>query len=375
MSVTIQAKAFQDALKRLVPALDDNKSVSIQTVGRVGRVGKVVLQAGNAALQAEISVPIDAWDERFTVVLAHRQLANLEKLAGDTVTLSVKNSLSAAASKGRGRLNVDVVNQPSITPFGFVTGVEVKVEGSWFAEMIPAASDDSSYRPILSTVAIVGTDLVATDSYRLYVARFAEPILPDYEPRMSSNGALIPLTFAKLLTAAREPIRLTVAADLVQAEFGNEAWSGHLTSGSFPDYNALIPQDPPVSVTFDRAQFDDALKMIKRVAPAREVMPVQIAGNGENLTLTYKCGTVNLEVDTPGTSVETIPGEKVGRKKPVDRFEPWGKVVAFNPAYLTELVAGTTADRVSGIDQTKPWVLRDQADGFERIRVLMPVRV
>jgi len=225
------------------------------------------------------------------------------------------------------------------------------------AEVMTAACKDEA-RPILTGVLFGGgehgTELVATDSYRLHLRR-GHIVYPK---------ALVPARALAQVVAAKPKGNVTIqfGQDSVYITAGSTTWIIRLIEGEFPNYRQLIPANNTYEVEVDRVGF---ISLITAVAPmARQAVPVRLHFGAEKLTVT----AITHDVGEAAGSMESFSHCHM----PDD-----GLTVAFNPEFLLDTAKVGTGDRltISFMDALKPSLISDERGAAVSTRLLMPVRV
>lgn len=255
----------------------------------------------------------------------------------DALTLTVNEQHKAELVSGRTRVRLaglDAELYPPCPDFSepiFDTTMSADVMSTLIKSVAFAVAPDDS-RPVLAGVLIraSGTtlQLVAADGYRLAL-RSAEVESPELDviaqgKTLAKAGRMLEkATSARLLVDARS------SALLVDSEAG--CWSIRLLEGQFPDFNRIIPKDPPVGVTVDRADLVRAITLVRGVEQTSDGYLMRLTVEADSLALRAGGTTSDQEADTEIAAT-------LERGKPL--------TVAFNPRYLGEAVAAIEGDRV-----------------------------
>lgn len=218
------------------------------------------------------------------------------------------------------------------------------------AELVPSMSKDS-IRPILCGIYVAADgELAATDSYRLHRIRTGQALdLPD-------GGIILPGAMVRELVRHKPTeavtARLTADGRDLSVTVGDVTIFGRIVEGDFPNYNSLIPE--PSAMPLAARFADDAPATLRNLSKLAKdsAVPVKIATEGGRMV-----GTVTVHDDAVYTADLGTTTDDV--------------CVAFNMDYLADLLDGSEAKVVSGVNSLKPWCAFD-GDGA---RLLMPVRV
>ena len=212
-----------------------------------------------------------------------------------------------------------------------------------------AASDES--RPVLTGINFKVKDndltMASADGFRLSVYnKKVEDTLSDQEIE-----AILPAhtmqELDRLLTQHTEPIKISMSPQNGQVMFklDNTEVIAQLIQGKFPEYQALIPQNPATSVTM-------AADDIRRAAQSAAVF-AQDANSYIKMRLDPPAD------DQPGTLTITSDSPEVGNSSiQIDIAEYTGEAanIAFNNKFLTDILAivGKTNITINIVSPTSP---------------------
>ncbi len=237
----------------------------------------------------------------------------------------------------------------------------LKLDLRALAEVAGAASDDR-WRPVLTTVQVKPSRMVATDSYRLYVRRVRSQ-LPRKTMQISAVGARLMATLVKptLHFGTFGPVSWIEATDGT-----NTVGVVHdVAASGYPKVDKLIPKAPgPEYIRFG-AGAETVLKAFIRNAKKCAAVFEPAAEERLSLRAQHNVG------EDPCTWTAELEGEMSVPK------------LAFNPKFLLGVFDGAESRELRGIAKgsqnlapvNAPWTLHEKAPGGQRVRVLMPVRV
>jgi DNA polymerase-3 subunit beta len=323
--------------------------------------GELALTTTDLEVTTEIRVPVDAKEDGSALVPA-RLLADMVKaLAPDAVDFETDGSQATLACRSfEGTLRcLSAEDFPAVRD---VAGVKVTAETQAFAEAVGqvarAASRDEA-RPVLTGVLLEanreGLTMAATDSYRLAVR----------ELQATGEGearALVPeraISEAGRAAAGEDKGEVELVIGDAQAAFrvGPLRMTSRLIEGEFPNYRQLLPEPGGNRLAANRV---DLLEAVRRVGLlARESSPVRLELNVLGVRLTSQSPDL-------GNAVEAVEASYEGDEL----------TVAFNPGYLGDGLAATTAEKVTLElrDGLKPALVRGEGqDAFTYL--VMPVRL
>lgn len=207
-----------------------------------------------------------------------------------------------------------------------------------FAETFKAVASHSATksRPILETVHL-GTDMAATDSYRLAVVELpdwpGDPILVPHS--IGLKGHVDRVTWDRRTVVFETP--------------DGKLWA-RLVEGSFPKYRVLLAENPVCTVTVNPDALSDALARAETVVDQ---------GRGVVLTPGTDAVTVSFS-GTRGEYTEEVDAKVEGETEPA----------AFNPSFMRDCLAPCGSEaRLELWSASKPAMVR--SDWWSSL--LMPV--
>lgn len=225
--------------------------------------------------------------------------------------------------------------------------------------VLPAASRDKA-RPLLGVVLLNGNDVVATDSYRLYVERVTEHL-----PR-----CLLPASALTAVAATRHrsaDVRVDRFAELAQLTVPDAEYLVRTVPGDWVDYKRLVPRPAETNVVATLRSEDllDAARQLRPLTTSRSPEPPA--------WLALQPGRIAITVDV--TDVGRGEVEIVADVTGVDRTEH----VAFNLGFLAASARACCSERVSVHLRSprQPAVIVGEGVDWDRpgsgLRLLMPM--
>ena len=330
--------------------------------------GRLTCRATDLEVAAEISIPVQI-DRPGRVLLPGRLLAQLVsrfpnapvQLTGEPDRMEI--SCGRATFHVRG-MQVEDFPTLAVPADDAAQGV---VKADAFARLVAqvarAASNDEG-RPVLTGVHLEAAGgrltAAATDSYRLAVRSLG------WEEAVEGTALVPSRSLQEAAKAAGElggAVTVALEPGQVSFLFGDRRLTTKLIEGSFPNYQALLPDAHETSVVVERSVLVEALQRVAIVAMGQANTPV---------TLTFGDGSVDLQATNQemGDAAEALPAEIDGE----------GLSISFNPTFLLAGLeaAGTDRVRIELRDGLKPAVLKPhaedgQVDDFTYL--LMPMRV
>ncbi len=320
----------------------------------------LTLTATNLELSIKVDVPCVVEEEGVIAVPASTLLQSIQYDTGNEVVLRVEEGVLVIESQ-KTNTSIKSIPHEEFPVLNHVQGVSVVVNRQLFALGIKTtafAASVSTIKPELGSVYIQqkkeqSLTFVATDSFRLM------------EKTVSQKGVILE---SSLLVPQKNALEIARICDLLQGDpnlvvsdnqcaldFANEGVyiTSRLVTGSFPDYEQIIPKEYISRVTVLK---QDLLKAFRKTAIfLNKYQQVTIAVTDNSLTLSSQ----NSEVGHVTDSVEaTVDGEELS--------------LNFNQQYVADALAYIADDSVymqfAGIG--RPLVLSGVADKTLRYLVM-----
>lgn len=308
---------------------------------------------------------VDGTDPGLRLTLASRYTTTQMSIAADVTTagaVTVPYKDFAAAVKGKGdivlRSDGHILEaQNGLTNRIVATGevnpelpdepvtAHYPLDVDAIGDVLAATSVDDA-RPTLCSVYLNGRDVVATDSYRLHIARLDSDAY-------QGPPTLIPRPIATVLARMGGTGGIGFAANTTVVGAGNYVCRFHYNVSGYPKYEQLIPTATAIAL-YGRLSFDPTFAQVLKKLPGKKEKPVRLEP-GSPLTLSILDGDNSVNGQVAGS----LDGDAT---------------VGFNPGYLADLVTNTAATTLR-VHPLKPAVLRARAERWEQIRLLMPVRL
>ncbi|MCD8185744.1 MAG: DNA polymerase III subunit beta [Rikenellaceae bacterium] len=239
-----------------------------------------------------------------------------------------------------------------MNPEKLLTGIEKSI----------FATADDEMRPVMNGVYLdlspQAVIFVATDAHKLVrnILAMETGIEASFIlPKKPSN------LLKGILPREEEPIRLQFDKKNVVFTLSKYTLICRLIEGTYPNYNAVIPNNNPNKVTIDRAEF---MHSIKRVAvssnPSTNLIKLDIDNNLLKLTA--------QDIDYSVSAEESIACSYEG--DPI--------VIGFKSTFLTEILANLETEQIviELADSTRAGVFRpvdDEQEGQDILMLLMPM--
>ncbi len=230
-----------------------------------------------------------------------------------------------------------------------------------FSTVIFSASQDTT-RPALSGVLVrrekEGFLLVATDGFRLSLRHYK---LPNTNEQTLKSFIVSARVFRELLTIkeGKKEVEMYIAGGSNQIIFqqGDTLIIGRLIEADFPSFEKIIPTDFSLSVTFDREELLDAVKICSIFA--------RDSANVVKLSLHKDHITVSSSSPSVGNNTVDVDAKLSGEENEI----------AFNAKYLLDLLSNLSEGRLvfDMIGPLNPGVFKVEGDA-SFLHLIMPIR-
>lgn len=376
--VTVEAKAFQAALARVVGSVERHRTIPILQCVRIA-VEEGEMQIASTNLDVSISVTLAASGECEAFCTDSARLASIASTLKDRGEMTIDAGKdSAVIASGRSRFSVGLLaadQWPNLVEQQWQTSFEVSA--SKFARLMsalaPAISDEETRYYLNGIFLRPGAVLddreansllgVATDGHKLYARSIEVEGMPATMagiilPRWACSTIAKSFADAGMLAISCNEKKLQITVDGVQ-------YLTKLIEGQFPDWRRVTPMKLESALSFDRSTLSGAAKI---VAAAKAN-----AKGGKAIKLSFTEDETRLEAtdhDNPQFS-----GSDVVRHSQLS--PPLSSEIGLNVDYLLEIIAELDADTIELAPPAPgggPIVLRG-APHDDRIAVIMSMRV
>jgi DNA polymerase III subunit beta len=330
--------------------------------------GRLICRATDLEVAAEVSIPIQI-DQPGRALLPGRLLSQLVARFPDAPVEVSSDTERVEITCGRATFHVRGMQAEDFPTLATPSedAPQGQIRGDAFARLVAqvarAASSDEG-RPVLTGVHLEAANgrlsAAATDSYRLAVRSLA------WDQAVEGTALVPARSLQEAAKAASEvggSVTVVLEPGQVSFLFGDRRLTTKLIEGTFPNYQALLPDAHETAVIVDRAGLVEALQRVSIVAMGQANTPV---------SLTFADGSVDLQATNQemGDAAEALPAEIEGE----------GLTISFNPGFLLAGLeaTGTERIRIELRDGLKPAVLKPQADDDQvddLTYLLMPMKV
>jgi len=309
MKILIPQPELQTALELITRITTKHVTLPVlQCVLIEAKQNKVTLRATNLELNIEISLKdVQVEVGGIAAVPAQILLQSIQFIKHKTITCVINDSiLEISAGKNKTRINTQPVGEfPTISK---QIGEGSVLSGSSFSvgiKTVASSASISSIKPELGSVFVQqkkehSLTFVATDSFRLM-----EKTVPQ-KGLILQNSFMIPtknaLELAKVCDTLKTNPTLVVSEEQCALIFEDGVYiSSRLVTGSFPDYEQIIPKEYTTHTTVLRTDLQHILK--KTSFFLNKFMQVTINVKPTELQVTAQNGEVGVVTD--GITVQT----------------------------------------------------------------------
>lgn len=364
MKIYIQKEHLEQALNEVTKIAQPNHhNQTLQGVKISTRPHLVIFQGTNIEMSVEVRVPGESDSEGVCVVPA-KTLHDVIKLFpnGEVILQCNENTCSIQTKKGT--INLTLLPQNEFPPLPEAQSkINHTIKRESFVQGMQSvmyAASNSTIKPELASILVYteGSSLVfvGTDSFRL-----AEKKVP-HSSEEEFPTILIPAKNAHeivsfLQNSKDETFSCVVDEDLCVFTTKNTTLSSRLTSGTFPEYQKIIPKQFFCQCIFLKEDIVNVLRKALIVSDASKQVSVSVDVAGKQVVCTSKNSTTG---EMKESIVATIEGESVA--------------LNFNQKYLIDCFQSIPVDSVqfSFAGPSKPLIVKGVSDG-SFLYVVMPM--
>jgi len=266
MNITVEHTPFKNLLDLVARVSTKHLTLpALECVLLSSKGGKLSIKATNLEIGVEGTIDADEKEEGEVSVSASTLLQTISLIHQKNITLKKENNMLVVETP----TSKTEIHTTEADDFPKIPKLETKgqkVHGKNFAQGIKNtafAASQSSIKPELGSVYIYQKKeqtltFVATDSFRL-----VEKTVPQQGVALE-DSVLIPhknaVELAKVCEVYDEDPILTVNENQCALTFSNLYITSRLTSGTFPDYERIIPKEYATHTTLLTADLVGALK-------------------------------------------------------------------------------------------------------------------
>ena len=290
------------------------------------------VRATNLEIGIEGEITVTTEEEGVIAVPAHILLQTIQFISQPTITLSTEGDVLHVESKSS-KTEIKSIIASEFPSIPKVSSNPLSIHGSLFALGIKTTAftaSQSSIKPELGSVYIYqkkehSLTFVATDSFRLM-----EKTIPQ-KNLILSESILIPyknaLELARVAELEDGEVTLYVTENQCALIAKDIYITSRLISGTFPDYEQIIPKEYTTKITMLVNDLAQALK--KTSIFLNKFMQLSITISEGTFTVSAQSGDAGATTESPQASIE---GDDI--------------TLNFNQRYVTEVVPHITDDSV-----------------------------
>lgn len=334
MKVSLLAENITNILPLLNKILPSHSQVPIlSNILLLADTTGFYIKATDLELGAEVKIPAKTEKEGMITVPGKEFIEALNNFPKDKVTIETQKEKAVLISRGS-TVSFDTISGKEFPSLYKERGVEVatfKMEEFMdiFSYLTFAVSAEES-RPQLTGVYINkkedGIDFVSTDGYRMSV-RTVVMDKNKFEESLIISVNLINEVLALKKTDS-VTLRINKKENQITFEVGDVILIGRMIDGAFPDYEKVIPKSNKTTITIDREEFLQNIRLASVFAKdTSNIVNIEVKNN-----------TISLSTKAQGVG----EGESVMEV----RQEGEDNKISFNVRYLFDLVKTVTENEI-----------------------------
>lgn len=310
MNIIVERTLLQDRLELLSKVSTKHVTLPVlQCVLISVDNTSAILAATNLEIGIEATLSVNIIEPGVVAVPATTLLQTIQFLNQNEITLKLEGA-TLVVEGGLSKTEIKTIPVDEFPTIPKITGTPQTIQGELFAQGIKTAAfaaSQSSIKPELGSVYIFQKKehtltFVATDSFRLMEKTVSQKgvILQDSILVPSKNA----LELARVCETRKDNPEFYVNENQCALAFSDGVYiTSRLTSGSFPDYEQIIPKEFSTHTTLLKNDFLQSLK--KTNVFLNKFMQVGIQVEATTCTITAQSGEV-------GTTTEVIPAQTEG---------------------------------------------------------------
>jgi DNA polymerase-3 subunit beta len=267
----------------------------------------LTIKATNLEIGIEGTVEVDVTTEGVVAVPAQILLQTVTLISQKKTTLILEGSVLHVETP-TSKTEIKSISSDEFPHIPQVTENKQTIQGSIFALGIKTAAfcaSQSSIKPELGSIFITqkkahSLTFVATDSFRLI-----EKTVPQ-QGFIFQDSILIPyknaIELARVAELTDDEATLFINENQCALNIGNIYITSRLTSGTFPDYEQIIPKEYSTHATTLTKDFVHALK--KTNIFLNKFMQLTAIVSGKDITLSSQSGEIGTTTESINASVD-----------------------------------------------------------------------
>ena len=325
MHITLDTKDFKQVLDVVSRVSTKHLTLPVlQCVLLEVKEGTLFIRANNLEIGIEGSLKVVEEEPGVVAVPAQVLLQTINLVTQSSITLSTEGDVLHIESKSS-KTELKTIPADEFPSIPKQAGNPITIQGALFALGVKTTAftaSQSSIKPELGSVYVYqkkehSLTFVATDSFRLM-----EKTVPQKNISLT-DPILIPaknaLELARVAELTQGEIVMYVSENQCALSVDNIYITSRLVSGTFPDYEQIIPKEYKSNITLLTKDFTQALK--KTSIFLNKFMQLTLTISGGTFTLSAQSGD-------SGATTESIPASIEGEDLTLN----------FNQRYIHEVV-------------------------------------
>lgn len=362
MEFKIQQDVFNKALKEVFKAVSKKDMLAIAR-GILATIedNQLTLLGTDLTIAIKKTVECESVENGQVVIPAELFVRYVKELPNEEIKITVNENYKIKVTTGRGKVNFDGMNPkefPSITKFTSEPITINQGDLKYLFEKVKDFKFKGDNQPTLSSVMLSKKDnqlvAVATDTARLSIASI------DFNGIISDSETIIPARTVDTLTSmlGNQEANIYYKEGWLKFDLGDSILFSRLTSGMYPNYKSVMPDDNNVTIRVDKLQLEST---VKRCIILSDDGVVNLTVNDDEMFVS-SINSLSDEVD----SIEKIECEKTGDDLSVN----------INGNYILDSLKASYSDVVicEGSGKKSPLIIKDENDE-NWLSLLMPIRV
>jgi DNA polymerase-3 subunit beta len=333
MHITVDTKRLRNTLEVVSKISTKHVTLPVLQCVLLEVKGKILtVKATNLEIGIECTLDVTVEEEGMIAVPAQVFLQTIHLVTQPTVTLSVEGEVLHIEARSS-KTEIKSMSSSDFPNIPRVGGDPITIQSSLFALGIKTTAftaSQSSIKPELGSIYIHqrrehSLTFVATDSFRLM-----EKTVPQ-KNLILTESILIPfknaLELARVAELVEGDVSMYINENQCALVVGDIYITSRLISGTFPDYEQIIPKEFKTSITLLMSDFAQALK--KTNIFLNKFMQLTLTMSGGTFTLSAQSGESGATTESIQAHVE---GEDI--------------TLNFNQRYIHEVVPHIHDDSV-----------------------------
>lgn len=373
MKFTINRETLLEALNNVSKGLSSKTPMPVLTGIKIeANDSEIVLTTTNREISVQVKLVknenIDIESEGWCVVPGKYFIDIVKKIEGKNIEFTLFEENTIKILSERSNFTLIALEKNNFPQINFAPlGSPVVLKASMLKQIIRQtafAAGSSESRITLTGVCLELTEnalkAIATDSYRL--AKKETTLEYNSENTRVNVPSKALEELSKVLTDDSEDVKMYIMVNKILFLYKNISFVTRLIEGSYPNTNALFPNESLMEITFDK---NSLIAAVDRAA---------LFTNLDNSSIVKFIITADKVIQIASNSNEI--GKVVDEILPLKNVELIQFQIAFSAKYFLEALKAfdSTAITIKFTGETKSFTLEgDQDNAF--IQLILPVRV